>query len=477
MSQDFIPHGYQKKCIKFGVSRPGAAFFLDPGLGKTIVCYSVYEVLRLARHADGLLVISKLRPARKVWPAEIEKWGLKFSCALLHGPKKGELLRQKHDVYVINYEGLPWLEEALRQIKGKKPFDVAVADESSAFRNHNTERWRIMKRLMHYFKRRYGATGSPTPKGLMNLFTQIFWIDAGERLGKRIGQYRYRYFDEVITPYGNDYRPKKGAEKKIYAAIKDVCIRFDDSELDMPMLVTKDIRVDLPDAARARYDELKALLVTEIAGRVVVARNAGIATGKLRQIANGGIWIDRAEKRWAKVHDEKTDAVMDLLEELEGQPLLLGFEFRHEAERLREAFKKRFRRELPTIMGGTPDRVSDRLCDEWNAGDLVVLACQVESVAWGLNLQEGPGQHMCFHSLVWNYEAYDQFIRRIRRQGQRSKRVYLYRIIAEDTTDEALLRAMDARAKTQDELFDALKQHLSINQKETRDGRHVRRRG
>lgn len=456
----FKPHKYQEAAIKFGVSRAAAGWFLDPGLGKTMIAYCTFDVLRTAGIVKRMLVVSVLRPARKTWPGEIEKWKLPFSCAVLHGPKKAELLRKGADVYIINYDGLPWLEEIInREFKGKPPFDMVVFDESSKLRNTNTARFKLVRRILKWFKRRYIATGSPTPKSLMNLFGQIYTLDAGERLGKYITHYRNQYF--IGTPIGVGgpmmWDLKDGAAEKIYDKISDVVIRFGEEELDMPKLVFNDIRVELPPSARTIYDDIKRDLIAAVDANIVIAKNAAVATQKLRQIANGGLYLgdDSGPKRACKqLHDAKTEALVDLIEELDGQPLLVGYEFHHDRDRILAALGK-----APYIDGTVPARVTDQIIDAWNAGDIPVLLGQITSFAHGINAQDA-GSHVAFYSFVWDFEAYDQYYRRVYRQGQRSKRVHVHRIIAENTIDEAVLASMNTKGATQTSLFNALKAHL-----------------
>jgi SNF2 family DNA or RNA helicase len=410
----------------------------------------------------GLLVVTLLRPMYKVWSdapdSEIAEWKLGWRSHLLHKKgKREDALDNEADVYVINYEGLEWLLDLVEaNPKLKLPFDMIVFDESSKLRNTNTQRFKIVRKLIGYFKRRYILTGSPTPKSLMNLFGQIYSLDAGERLGKYITHYRMKYFD--ATPIGA-FGPvawdlKEGAAEQIYDKIKDVVIRFDDSQLDMPKLVPRNIDVELPRQARSIYNDLERDLITAIDANIIVAKNAGVATQKLRQVANGGLYYNaNDERRWKKLHDAKTDALLELIDGLEGQAALVSYEFHHDLERLRAALPKN----TPWVGGGVSLKRQFEIIDEWNRGNIEVLLGNPASMAHGLNMQKGPGRAVIFHSLVWDYEAYDQFIRRIRRQGQKAKRVFLYHIVAKNTVDHAVLESMAVKGATQQHLFNAFK--------------------
>lgn len=436
-----------------------------------MIAYSAYDILRARGMVRRLLVVTLLRPMYKTWSdrpgSEIAEWGLGWRSVLLHDRAKTvDALRHNDDVdvYVINYEGLEWLVGALEAWpRGKPlPFDMIVFDESSKLRNTNTQRFKTVRRLIRFFKRRYILTGTPTPKGLMNLFGQVYALDAGERFTPYITHFRNRYFDATPIGVGGpmQYDLKEGAEEQIYDKVKDLVIRFGDDELDMPKLVTRNVEIELPREARRVYDDLRRDLITAIQARIVVAKNAGVATQKLRQVANGGLYYtdERDERRWKKLHDAKTDAVLELRDGLEGQAKLISYEFHHDLERLRAALPKG----TPWIGGGVPLKRQFEIIDEWNRGNLEDLLGNPASMAHGLNMQKGPGRAVIMHSLVWDFEAYDQFIRRIWRQGQKARRVFLYHIVARDTTDETVLTSTMMKGANQQRFFNALRRHLGI---------------
>ena len=462
----FKPHNYQKKTIKFFISRASAGAFLDPGLGKTMISYSAFDILKEQGLIDKLFVVTLLRPAYKVWPDEIRKWGLPFKSHVLHGKGKDlKYLRDKSiDVFIINYEGLDWLLDQFKFNSTKNAIRkfMLVFDESSKLRNTNTNRFKIVRELIGYFKRRYILTGTPAPKGLIGLFGQIFALDGGKRLGQYITYFRMKYCDKVQI--GEDgpliYNIKPGVESTIYKKIDDIVIRFGEEELDnIPKLVVRDIRIELPRKARAAYDDLKRDLITAIDNHVVVAKNAGVATQKLRQVANGGLYFDKLAKRgqdreWSLLHNEKTDAVLELVDELQSHPVLIGYEFHHDLARLRAALPK-----------GTPCLTDvsmkqyEALERDWNRGNIPIALAQINSISHGNNLQ-GSGAAIIVHSLIWNYEDYDQFLKRIKRQGNKAKRAYVYRIIGERTVDDVILESYIRKGATQDDLFNALKRSL-----------------
>lgn len=467
----FTPRSYQRKAIKFFVERPAAGAFLDPGLGKTMITYGAFEVLKLKRYVRAMLVVTLLRPAYEVWPAEVEKWGLRLNVKVLHGPKKEQRLREPADVYVINYEGLPWLLEELRRWPTSQlPFDMLVFDESSRLRNTGTQRFKIVRKLIGKFRRRYILTGTPTPRSLENIFGQIFALDGGHTLGAYITHFRRAYCDEVPVTFNeaNDIEvngPKRWvvrpeAEQVIYRKIAPLVIRFGDEELDMPKLIINDVTVDLPAAARRVYDDLDRDFIAAVDRGLVVAKNAGVRSQKLRQIANGGIYLKEGGQQAKVVHEAKVEATLELVDELEGKPALIGYEFHHDRDRL----LKRLPKGTPWLGGdGVPMKRQREIIHAWNRGELPVLLGQIHSIAYGLNLQES-GNTIIMPSLVWDLEDYEQLIKRIWRQGQKAKRVIVHRIIARNTVDDVVLDALADKGDRQRRLFAAVKRYAQRRQ-------------
>lgn len=476
-AKPWTPHAYQKKAVKFLLEHAASALFLDPGLGKTSITLAAIKLLKQKKVLDKVLLIAPLRVCYSVWPKEVEKWqdfhGLKIQ--VLHGSKKDEALKADADVYVINPEGLEWLlqvkktktasgktkvEVDLRRWKALG-FDTLVVDELSKFKHVATNRFKALKLVLHTFRRRWGLTGSPASNGLLDLFGQCFILDQGRTLGPYISHYRMKYF--VPSHDGFSWTIREGAEDEIYERINPLALRMAaDDYLDMPTLIENNIRVDLPSKVMEVYDRLENDLIAKLDGNLVVATNAAAASMKCRQVANGGIYLDpeiesliklpKSKREWANLHTEKVDALADLIEELQGSPLLVAYDFEHDLDRLRERLGK----DIPYIGGGVNAKRSAELEKAWNAGQLPVLLGHPQAMAHGLNLQE-MGHHVCWHSLTWDYELYDQFIRRVLRQGNKSKKVFVHHIIARGTVDEVVLAAVKSKRRGQNALFDALK--------------------
>jgi SNF2 family DNA or RNA helicase len=445
-------HKYQREAVKFGVSRATAAFLLDPGLGKTAIELMVFKILKAKGIAEKMLVVAPLRPCYSVWPEEIKKWEefKDLTCVVLHGPEKAARLREDVDIYIINPEGLEWLSK-----QGVDPwFDVLVVDESTRFKHANTKRFKLLRPMLPRFKRRYILTGSPAPNGLMDLFGQIYILDLGSTLGRYITHFRLQYFNP--TGYGGyTWVPRRGAEEQIYARLRPLALRMSAEDyLELPELIYNTVTVDLPPPAMKLYKEMETSLIAAVKDGTVIAANAAAATGKCRQIANGGIYHEGGEK-WTDIHEAKLDAVEEIVEELQGKPALIAYEYQHDLSRLLQRFGK----DTPHIGGGVGGTRFREIEAAWNAGDIPVLLAQPQSVAHGLNLQ-GTGAAVIWHSLTWNLEDYEQFIRRVWRQGQK-ERVIVHHVIAKGTIDELIVKMLNAKDKTQRALLGALREHFA----------------
>ncbi len=475
------PHAYQLRALKFLIEHGAAGLLLDPGLGKTSVTLAAIKYLKSKGIVEKVLIIAPLRVAHEVWPAEVAKWkdfkGL--SLTVLHGKHKEARLKEKHDIYVINPEGMSWLlgvENKKSALTGKSTpevnvrkfkrlgFDTLVIDELSKYKHYSTGRFKALKKVLKTFSRRWGLTGSPTANGLLDLFGQCYCLDMGNALGPYITHYRYKYFDSDFQGYNWTVVP--GKEKLIYEAIEPLMLRMSAEDyLEMPEVIEDNIIVELPAKAYKVYDELEKDLIAQIEESTVVAANAAVASSKCRQVACGGVYTDPdilelgkgkeiKKREWKDLHTEKINALLDLIDELQGAPLLVAYDFEHDLARLRKALGKN----VPYIGGGCTTKQTAKVIEAWNAGKIPVLLAHPMAAGHGLNLQEGGCQHVCWHSLTWNYELYDQFNRRVLRQGNKHDHVFVYHIMARGTIDEVILKALKSKKRGQDALFSALKE-------------------
>jgi len=474
MSERWNPKPYQVKAVSWLVKHGAAGLFLDPGLGKTSINLMAIKTLKEIgelRPGKSFLVIAPLRPCYLVWPAEVEKWtqfnGLRIE--VLHGSKKDEAFRRPADIQVINPAGIPWL---LSKVNPRKwPWHGLSIDESTQYKRANTQRFKLLRPVLPLFHRRWINTGTPAPNGLLDLFGQIYVLDLGAALGRYITHYRRNYF--APTGYGGyTWVPQKDAEQKIYRRIEPLILRMSEVDylklppvvgnFDNPKHPPNLHKVTLPPAARKIYDQLETLFFTELKNGSVTAANAGVQSMKLSQVANGGIYYDKgdeaaddvkvrgATRRWALIHEAKTEAVVELLDELSGKPALIAYDFHHDLARLRQ---HRDLRNIPAMDGTMAD--NKRIEAAWNAGEFPAIFVNAQSIAHGLNLQ-GGGRAVIWHSMTWNWEHYWQLIKRVWRQGQ-TKRTFVYHVVAVDTIDEVKCATLASKGTTQGALLCALR--------------------
>lgn len=412
-----------------------------------------YKILRQKGLVGKALVIAPLRPMRKVWPDEIKKWAdfADITYTIVHGGNKEAALQKDVDIYIINPEGIQWLFD----VKRKRPeFDVLIVDESTKFKNSSTQRFKALKTHLSSFSRRWILTGTPVPNGLMDLFGQVYILDLGHSLGRFITHYREEFF--IPSGYGGyEWKPQPDAFPRIIDKISALILQLSAEEyLQMPELVLRELKISLPPNNRKQYDELeKDFLVQMESGEEIIALNAASAGTKLRQVANGALYI--GPQQWITLHDEKLDALEDLLEELNGHSVLIFYEYKHDAERIAARLGG-----APNLSGVSSEKF-DRLVDDFNDGRVPVLLAHPASAGHGLNLQ-GNCHHIIWFGIPWNLEHYDQAIARVYRQGQNSEKVFVYHIIAEETKDEDVMKVLTLKDRGQQILLQALKNARSI---------------
>lgn len=392
----------------------------------------------------------------------------------MHGNEKANALGDDADVYLMNYEGLQWMSNSrsikphARKFFKRHPKMMLVIDESSKLRNHGTKRFKSLKRILPKFLRRYILTGSPTPKSLLNLFGQIYVLDLGDSLGQFITQYRNEFF----TPtgfMGHDWQPQPDAEQRIFKKLRPLVLRFGTDQLNLPPLTFIDRWVKLPKDARSLYDEVHEEFISRWEGEEILAANAAVASGKCRQVANGGLWVGEKEKGkprpYKTVHDAKCEDLLELLEELNGEPALICYEYKHDRLRAETYFKRAGASEFtdaPYVAGGVSDREALRIQRSWDRGHVPLLWGHPDSVAHGLNLQ-GKGGIVIYFSMTWSLENYEQFFQRVWRQGQK-RRVLVYRIVARNTVDEGMIANLKTKDNNQQRFLRGLENYYGIQQ-------------
>ena len=442
----YNPHNYQAYATDFILDHPEAAVFLDMGLGKSVITLTALLDLCLDRfEISKVLVIAPLRVARDTWSTEMHKWDhLKpFTYSVVVGTvaeRKAALAKKAH-IYLINRENVSWLVE---DSGFPFDFDMVVIDELSSFKSYQAKRFRSLLKVRPKIKRIVGLTGTPSSNGLMDLWAEFRVLDLGKRLGRFITHYRNTYFqpDKRNGMVIYSYKPLPGAEDAIYSQISDMTISMKAVDhLNMPECIMNEVRVSLSEEERQKYDTLRDDLILSIGDSDIDAANAASLSNKLSQMANGAVYGD--EKSVHHIHDHKLDALEDLIEAANGKPVLVAYWFKHDLERIQKRFKVR---EIKTSKDIT----------DWNDGKIPVAVIHPASAGHGLNLQAG-GSTLIWFGLTWSLELYQQTNARLWRQGQKSATVVIHHIIAENTIDELILKALHKKEKSQNALIDAVR--------------------
>lgn len=460
--KDWVPHGYQLRAIDHLCSRGSAALFLDPGMGKTAVTLAAFCELQDAGIAQKMLVIAPVRVCQLVWRQEAEKW-TQFShlrivnMAGKSADERRKLLDADADVWLINPESVTWLCEQFQF--QRLPFDTLVIDELTKFKNTGAVRSKKLHPLADKCPRRWGLTGTPVPNGYMDLFGQMRVLDGGASLGRYITHYLDRFFQQGRD--GFSYVLRKDADKAIEALIEPYVFRASSEDyLTLPPLIEDKIELELPSPVKAKYKQMKRDMILKLENQTITAANAAATYNKLQQLAGGAIYTGLGDREFVNVHDLKIDALIDLIEELQGKPLLVAYAYDHERQRITEALKKHFGSnfgEVPHLGGGVSARRAEEIERAWNAGELPVLLCHPASAGHGLNMQLGGASHLCWFTQTWDYELYEQFIKRVHRQGNSAERIVMHKLIVKETIDELVEDALETKATTQDALLAALK--------------------
>lgn len=403
--------------------------------------------------AGKVLVIAPLRVAEDTWPREIEKWDhlqhLRISKVVGSAAIRRKALRADADIYVINRENVEWL---VSEYGSEWPFDTVVIDELSSFKNHQSKRFRALRRVRPMMKRVIGLTGTPAPNSLIDLWSQIYLLDQGERLGKTITGYRDRYF----VPGERDghivykWHEKKEAEQRIYEAIADIAVSMKAEDwLQLPERIDRAIPVKLNDKARVMYKKLERELLLPFQDADVVASTAAVLSNKLLQMASGAVYDE--ERGIKLIHEAKLDALEDVIEAANGKPVMVFYNFRHSLERIQKRFPRA--RILRKGQDGNED------IQAWNNDETPLLCLHPKSAGHGLNLQESSCQTIVWYDQIWSLEEYLQANARIDRQG-RTDRLIVLRLVAEGTMDEDAVEALERKAVGQEALMQAVKARI-----------------
>lgn len=404
------------------------------------------------------LVIAPLRVARDTWPAEIQKWDhlRELDVSVIVGDVKTRVaaISRPAMVYIVNRENTRWLVEFYEKNGWRWDFDCVVIDELSSFKNHQSQRFKWLRKVRPYVKRWIGLTGTPTSNGLMDLWAEIGILDGGERLGRFIGRYRESYFKPgAMNPYTGvvyQYTIRPGAEEQIYRKISDITISMKAMDyLQMPECISIRHEVQMSPAEKNIYDQLKTDLIIPLEDGDIDAANAASLSNKLLQMSNGAVYDENGAVRI--IHQRKLEMLEDLIEAANGQPVLVAYWFRHDRARIQDYLKG--------IGIETREIRDSKDIQDWNAGKIPVALIHPAAAGHGLNIQEG-GHILIWFGLTWSLELYMQANARLWRQGQKNT-VTIHHIITRETVDEDVMAALEAKDVTQEKLIAAVKARLA----------------
>lgn len=425
---------------------------------KTVITLSAIRDLMLDTcEVSKALVIAPLRVARDTWPTEAGKWDHleDIDVSVIVGDKKTRIAALNHPamVYVINRENVKFLVEYYEKNGLRWDFDAVIIDELSSFKNHESQRFKWLRKVRPFVKRMIGLTGTPTSNGLMDLWAEIGILDGGERLGRFIGRYREAYFKAgSMNPQTGvvfQYVPRPGAEEQIYGKIADITISMKAMDyLHMPDCVPAWHYVEMDKKERKLYDMLRKDLIIPLKDADIDAANAASLTGKLLQMANGAVYDENSAVR--EIHQRKLEKLEDLIEAANGQSVLVAYWFKHDRQRIVEHLSS---------MGYKPRDIKEsKDIRDWNGGNIQVALIHPASAGHGLNIQSG-GHILIWFGLTWSLELYQQTNARLWRQGQTDV-VTIHHIICKDTVDEDVMAALEQKDITQEKLIAAVKARL-----------------
>jgi len=385
-----------------------------------------------------------LRVANSVWKQEAALWEhlRHLKVQVCTGTEKARLsaLQSQADVYVINRENVPWL---VAQYGKRWPFDCVVIDEASSFKNASSQRFKALRKTLPDTEYMILLTGTPSPNGLLDLWSQIYLIDFGNTLGRTMTAYKQRFFEQDYMGY--KFTPRAGSAEKIHALLRPHVLSMSAADyLQLPDRIDLIERVTLPAAALQAYRDFEKTLLAELPdGEEVEAMSAAVLANKLLQFSNGAMYTDDLGN-WSEIHDAKLEALADLIEQNPNENILLAYNYKTDLVRLQKRFPQ------ARVLDKNPDTVR-----AWNDGEIELLLAHPASAGHGLNLQRG-GSLIIWFGLNWSLELYQQFNARLHRQGQ-DKPVRVVHLIADDCIDERVMSVLSDKTAMQSALLQALK--------------------
>ena len=454
-------HDYQLRAVEHIEENPYCGLFLDMGLGKSVSTLTAILDLLEGCVISKVLVIAPKRVAQTTWKDEINNWkhlkGLRLSVIDGTADQRRAAMMVDADIYTISRDNVCWLIQEYGGIR--IPYDLVVIDELSSFKNHQSKRFKALRKVRKFIPRVVALTGTPAPNGLIDLWAQMYLIDEGQRLGKSIGRYRDEFFTagsrngDIIFSYVPK-SPAEETEQKISNRISDICLSMTAEDyLRMPDKIMVYDTVEMDEKDYRRYKEFERERIIELidSDEPLSAASAAALSNKLQQFANGAVYD--SEHNVMQVHDMKIEKLKELVEAANGNPVLVAYSFKHDLDKITEALK-----EYKPVKLQTPVDIQ-----RWNEGKIQVLITHPASAGHGLNLQRG-GNTIIWYGNTWSLELYLQFNARLYRQGQK-KPVYIHHIVTKGTVDEKIIRSLGGKKDTQDGLMNCIKELMEYYSK------------
>lgn len=452
----FYPREYQKMGIRHIIGNQGTGLLWDPGLGKTPTVLSAFNILRKMRAGYKALIIAPLPVALNTWPEEQKEWSnfKHLRMSVLHGSKRVQKLKKEADLYILNCENIFWAFDEILQNFEKFPFNMLVIDESTEFKNWSAKRTKVLKKFRDFFDRIVILTGTPIPKGLMDIFPQAFFVDGGRALGRTITPFKNKFFYK--TGYkGYELVPYDFSQKVINSLTQHIFYRVNRKQaIELPPFYETLLPVELPPKARKIYDQFEKQLISEIQGSEIFIPSKSQAYNVCRQIASGGLYepqglfLEPDKKRKVyDTHKAKIDVLLRLQNELYGAPILLAYLFKFNRKQLEQAPLGR----LGLPKGAHKQKQITQFKNQFLKNKLDVFAVHPASVSYGLNLHKGKGR-----SIVWlgppnSLVQYIQLNDRLYRPGIDSP-VTSYVMVAKRTIEEVVWTSLKT-GQTNQEIF------------------------
>lgn len=457
-------HGYQQKAVQFQCSHPASMLWLDMGLGKTAITLTSLSHLLSSGFLRGVVIVAPIRVCRLVWRQEAAKWahtkGLQFGMLTGTKDQRTRALLRPADVWLINYENLGWLAETLQTYyvsKGRPvPFDGLVWDEISKCKNSTTQRVKSIMKILEHFKWITGLTGTPASNGYQDLHGQFLVVDRGQRLGVSKTKFMTEWYRKPAEG-SRKVIPYKDTEDRIKQLISDITLEMSAEDYNpLPDLMVNDIEVEMPEHLRAKYDAMERDFFLQLDnGKTKEVFNQASLTNVCLQFANGAVYPVAGMPLWEPVHDLKLDALEELIEEANGQPILCSYAYRSDAERI----MKRFAHLDPINLTECKSEASlTNAMTRWANGSLSLMIGHPASMGHGVDGLQRRGHIVVWFGITWSLDLYKQMNARLRRQGQ-GVPVICHRIMMRDTLDQAQALALAGKDETEQSLRNAIKEY------------------